>query len=260
MRSRSISASARAPGGAAPRTTVPGRLRRRSPPRPLHLPSSPGQTPETSAREPASAARRVGSVRWCARRRRAEEADMQRLAIAWLAASVGAVGCASTRPAAERAEAGPAEVNKQVARRFFAEILNEGRFEVAGEFYAPDFRNGKYTQQDDMEAARGWRQAVPDLRFDVELVVAEGDYVGLLEGRRNEHRHRKRAPGHGPEVPDPRGHHLEARRRPPEAGVDRHERGVGPQAARARVRAGDVLTVSARWRAPRRPASPRRGG
>ncbi len=105
---------------------------------------------------------------------------MQRLAIAWLAASLGAAGCASTRPAPERAEAAPTEVNKQVARRFFAEILNEGRFEVAGELYAPDFRNGKYTQQDDIEAARGWRQAVPDLRFDLELVVAEGDYVSVF--------------------------------------------------------------------------------
>lgn len=105
---------------------------------------------------------------------------MNRLTMLLLAAAMGTVGCASWKAGRAKPEAARLEVNKEVARRFFAEILNQGRFEVAGELYAPDFRNGTNTAEDDMQAARGWLQAFPDLRFDVELLVAEGDHVSVF--------------------------------------------------------------------------------
>lgn len=105
---------------------------------------------------------------------------MNRVAVLWVVVALASAGCAAQRACRGRAEADRVEANKAVARRMFAEILNAGRYEVAKEIYAPDFRNGKYTMEDDMEAARGWRQAAPDARFDVELVVAEGDYVSVF--------------------------------------------------------------------------------
>ncbi len=58
----------------------------------------------------------------------------------------GLAGCATDRTAMER--------NKAVARRAFTEVLEKGRFEVVGEVYAKDFRNGTATLEEDMAALR----------------------------------------------------------------------------------------------------------
>lgn len=87
-------------------------------------------------------------------------------------------------PNAGPAQPGQTEKNKAVARRVFEEIFNQGRFEVADEIYAPSFRNHGRTQdiglKEDQEAARGWRQAMPDLHMTVEMMVAEKDLVTVL--------------------------------------------------------------------------------
>lgn len=84
-----------------------------------------------------------------------------------------ATGCATTASTAER--------NKAVARRAFSEILEKGRFELVNEIYAPDFRNGSYTLEQDMEALRALQKASPpDATMRPELVIAEGDYVTVL--------------------------------------------------------------------------------
>lgn len=79
---------------------------------------------------------------------------------------------------------GPGEKNKAVARRVFAEIFNQGRFEVADEIYAADFVNHGRTRdiglKEDQEAARGWLQAAPDLVMTVDKIVAEDDLVVVL--------------------------------------------------------------------------------
>lgn len=71
--------------------------------------------------------------------------------------------------------------NKQVARRVFTEILSEGHFELAAELYSPEFVNhGIHTSiglQEDQAAARGWKQAFPDLTITPDILVAEGDLV-----------------------------------------------------------------------------------
>jgi steroid delta-isomerase-like uncharacterized protein len=76
------------------------------------------------------------------------------------------------------------EKNKAIARRVFTEILSQGKFEVADEIYAKDFVNHGLTRdvglKEDQDAARGWRDAAPDLVMAVDKLVAEGDLVTVL--------------------------------------------------------------------------------
>ncbi len=87
-------------------------------------------------------------------------------------------------PAAASPQAAQLERNKTIARRVFSEILSQGRFEVANEIYARDFVNHGQTRdldlKADQEAARGWRQAAPDLLMTADMLVAEGDLVTVL--------------------------------------------------------------------------------
>lgn len=76
------------------------------------------------------------------------------------------------------------EQNKAVARRFFEEIFNQGKFEVADELYTKDFVNhGLHrdaSQAEDQAAVRFEKQACPDLTITVGQMVAEGDLVSVL--------------------------------------------------------------------------------
>jgi predicted ester cyclase len=78
----------------------------------------------------------------------------------------------------------PEQANKKVARRVCDDILSRGRFELAAELYVPDFvnhgRNRDIGLGEDQAAARGWRQAFPDLSFTPEVLVAENDLVAVL--------------------------------------------------------------------------------
>jgi steroid delta-isomerase-like uncharacterized protein len=71
--------------------------------------------------------------------------------------------------------------NKELARRFFQEIWNEGREEAIDHFIAesaagndPDFGAGREAFRAQW---RQWRAAFPDLHFAIEDIVAEGDKV-----------------------------------------------------------------------------------
>lgn len=86
---------------------------------------------------------------------------------------VGAAGCATHLSSVER--------NKEVARRAFAEILEKGRFDLVSEVYAPDFRNGTATLEQDMAALRAWHSVLPpDTTIRPDLVLGEGEYVTVL--------------------------------------------------------------------------------
>ncbi|HET7785271.1 MAG TPA: nuclear transport factor 2 family protein [Myxococcales bacterium] len=75
----------------------------------------------------------------------------------------------------------PAERNKEVARRAFDQVLEKGHFEVVPEVYAPDFRNGTATLEQDMAALRAWHSVLPaDAVIRPDLVLGEGDYVTVL--------------------------------------------------------------------------------
>jgi steroid delta-isomerase-like uncharacterized protein len=73
------------------------------------------------------------------------------------------------------------EANKELARRFFAEVWNEGREAAIDQFIAadaagndPDFGAGREAFRAQW---RQWRAAFPDLRFAVDDLIAEGDKV-----------------------------------------------------------------------------------
>lgn len=71
--------------------------------------------------------------------------------------------------------------NKAAAIKVYEEGLSQGKFEVA---YTKDFlgRGGgtaTFTHADGIKEAKGWRQAFPDLKVNVDLVVAEGDLVSV---------------------------------------------------------------------------------
>lgn len=72
------------------------------------------------------------------------------------------------------------ERNKAVARRVYEEGLSQGVFEVP---YTQDFvghgGNATFTHADGMAEAMGWRLAFPDLKVDVDLILAEGDLVSV---------------------------------------------------------------------------------
>jgi steroid delta-isomerase-like uncharacterized protein len=76
------------------------------------------------------------------------------------------------------------DANKAVARRVFDDIFNRGKYEVAAQIYAPDFVNHGLHRDiglaEDQAAARGWREAFPDLVMHVEQIIAEGDRVSVL--------------------------------------------------------------------------------
>lgn len=77
--------------------------------------------------------------------------------------------------------AGPQEeLNKSLARRVFEEGLSQGIFTVP---YTQDFvghaGNGTFTHEAGMAEAKGWRQAFPDLKMQVDQIVAENDLVAV---------------------------------------------------------------------------------
>ena len=75
------------------------------------------------------------------------------------------------------------EENKALFRRTYEELLNGGDFSVADELVATDFINHEAPRGRDRgpESMRGLatmlRTAFPDLHFEIEELVAEGDVV-----------------------------------------------------------------------------------
>ena len=76
-----------------------------------------------------------------------------------------------------------AEGNKALFRRTYEELLNGGDLSVAEELVAPDFMNHEAPPGRDRgpESMRGLatmlRSAFPDLHFEIEELIAEGDIV-----------------------------------------------------------------------------------
>ncbi len=87
--------------------------------------------------------------------------------------------------------------NKAIAGRVFKEIFNQGKFQVADEIYAPDFKNhGLHRSIDlkeDQDAVHEEKSAFPDLRMSVDMMVAESDLVTVMWTLRGTHT----GPGYG---------------------------------------------------------------
>jgi steroid delta-isomerase-like uncharacterized protein len=105
-----------------------------------------------------------------------------------LVAAVFAIASPAGSPAPELTRE---QRNKAIAMRVFDEILSQGRFEVADQIYAPDFKNhGLHRDADlktDQDAARSERLAFPDLVVTPDMLVAEGDLVTALWTFRGTH-------------------------------------------------------------------------
>jgi len=75
------------------------------------------------------------------------------------------------------------ERNKEVARNFFEEVLGQGHLDKYAESHAKDFvahgENHGYTLEEDMAAAKEERKALPDMKVDVNQILAERDLVAV---------------------------------------------------------------------------------
>jgi len=78
-------------------------------------------------------------------------------------------------------KAGELERNKQVARSFFEEVLDQGHLEKYAESHTKDFvahaSDHDATLEEDMGMANEERKAFPDLRMKVNEILAERDLV-----------------------------------------------------------------------------------
>ena len=73
------------------------------------------------------------------------------------------------------------EANKAVARRLFEVALNQDNWDVYNEIHSKDFvahaGTRSATLAEDLQSAKGWRQAFPDGQYTINQMIAEGDMV-----------------------------------------------------------------------------------
>ena len=102
--------------------------------------------------------------------------------IAAVVVAMALPGCASMSPV---------EQNKRIVQRVFDEVLNQGRYELFDEAYAPDFVkhvDGKSESlAEEREDAKGTRAISSDLVMTVDAMVAESDKVAVLYSGRGTH-------------------------------------------------------------------------
>jgi len=86
-------------------------------------------------------------------------------------------------PAMAQQQAAEQERNKQVARAFFEDVLDQGRFDKYADSHSKDFvaHAGSHdaTLAEDIAAAMDERKALPDMRVGVNQLVAERDLVAV---------------------------------------------------------------------------------
>jgi steroid delta-isomerase-like uncharacterized protein len=77
-----------------------------------------------------------------------------------------------------------AEGNKALVRRFYEEVWARGNLDVADEVFADDYVRHDLRAGDaapgpegQKQIAAAFREAFPDLAWDVDFVLAEGDFV-----------------------------------------------------------------------------------
>ncbi|MEE1755663.1 ester cyclase [Streptomyces sp. SP18CS02] len=79
------------------------------------------------------------------------------------------------------------QLNKELARRFFGEIAQEGNLGLIDEVFAADYRDHDIMKEEDVTVGShvirgdvsGWRDAF-DFRFDIDRQICEGDDVCTL--------------------------------------------------------------------------------
>jgi steroid delta-isomerase-like uncharacterized protein len=78
----------------------------------------------------------------------------------------------------------PAAKNKALVRRFYDEVWGKGNLDVCDEVFAPDYVRHDLRAtapapgpEGQKRIAADFRAAFPDLTWNIDLVVAEGEYV-----------------------------------------------------------------------------------
>jgi len=96
-----------------------------------------------------------------------------------LACALAACSAAPTPTAAK--EPMPAESNRQIVRRLYADYLNPGNLDHLGDLVSDDFvgRDGVRGAAGFAASIRGLRAAFPDLTYTLEDVTAEDDRVAV---------------------------------------------------------------------------------
>jgi predicted ester cyclase len=85
------------------------------------------------------------------------------------------------------------EQNKAMVRRYFEEVMNEGKLDVVEELFAPEFGGATPSAHDvrGPECARRtaltMRNGFPDIHFTIEEIIAEGDSVVVYVTFRGTH-------------------------------------------------------------------------
>jgi steroid delta-isomerase-like uncharacterized protein len=75
------------------------------------------------------------------------------------------------------------DANKALVKRFYEDVWAKGDLDVADELFAPDyvrhdFRPGNPAgPEGQKEIARAFRAAFPDLSFEIDFLLADGDFV-----------------------------------------------------------------------------------
>lgn len=77
--------------------------------------------------------------------------------------------------------------NKELIRRMISEIANEANYDLAEEFFAPDYvrhadplvEESERGPEAFLKTVQGPRQAVPDARIEIEEIIAEDDLVAF---------------------------------------------------------------------------------
>jgi steroid delta-isomerase-like uncharacterized protein len=80
------------------------------------------------------------------------------------------------------------ESNKDLARRWFEEVWNQGRIDAIAEMYHPSGTATGFPDPDTVirgpeefaQLCQQFRDAFPDIRVSVDDLIAEGDKVGVL--------------------------------------------------------------------------------
>ena len=97
------------------------------------------------------------------------------LLTAWLAlgAVLAQLGCApgGPDPVVER--------NKAATKRFFIEVMNQGRFDLIDGMFAPDYTLEGKPFPDSKKWAEALKQKYPDLEFVLEGLIGEGNQVAV---------------------------------------------------------------------------------
>ena len=76
------------------------------------------------------------------------------------------------------------DANKALVRRFYEEAWARGNVDVADELFADDYERHDFRSGDprpgpegQKEIARAFRTAFPDLSFEIDFIIADGDFV-----------------------------------------------------------------------------------